>query len=417
MQADLRKVVALIDPVGIKAGMDHYDLLLAGGLVAAGTRVVLFSNFEKEAVGITARKVFFNTGVTKWKAIWSNFSGHLRAFRTCKKEGISWIIVHVFRAGLFDLVVFTIARLMGLKLCTILHDIESLDTVSLPFIRNRVMHRLPHQRVVHNEYSKAALTGQPGDTGRPTAVIPHVHFRHLFEKYGQDPALLEKLRHNDAIAGRLHPRLLTARQEGKPILLFFGQIKKAKGLDVFLEALRQTPDDCVAVIAGKVRNERWSRYEDLITSLNIRNKVIPVIRHITDEERDFLFAACTAIVLPYTHIYQSGVLLMAMSFPLTVIASDLPPNRELLVHEHNGLLFTSGNAGQLATQLQTLLQKATDPQRLQQQALRDIAVRYSPVSIGKRFDEVLFGSSLDGGESNQTTLEDQQQETQMPGAV
>lgn len=416
MPASSSKVIALIDPVGIKAGMDHYDLLLAGGLAAAGTRVVLFSNFEKQAAGITVRKVFFNTGVAKWKAIWSNFSGHLQAFRTCKKEGISWIIVHVFRAGLFDLVVFTIARMMGLKLCTILHDIESLDTVTLPFIRNRVMHRLPHQRVVHNEFSKAALTAQPGDTGRPTAVIPHVHFRHLFEQYERNPALLEKIRHNDAIAGGLHVRLPGVLQEGKTVFLFFGQIKKAKGLDVFLKALQQTPDNCVAVIAGKVRNERWSRYEDVITSLNIRNKVIPVIRHITDEERDFLFAACTAIVLPYTHIYQSGVLLMAMSFPLTVIASDLPPNRELLVHAQNGLLFQSGDAGQLAIRLQSILHQTTDAHLLRKQALQDISVRYSPVSIGKRFDEVLFGSSLSGGANNPVNPKDQQQENQTTGA-
>ena len=194
------KRVALIDPVGVKAGMDHYDLLLANGFSAEGVQVILYSNFKREESGTPVHQYFFNTNVAKLSAIASNFFGTLKAFRNAQQQGISWIIVHIFRAGFFDLVTLTLARLMGLKICAIIHDIEGLDTYTLPLIRNRVLHQLPTIRVVHNDYCKSELERQPGNRNTPTAVIPHVHFKHLFTGYQKTPELLQQLRNNQSIS-------------------------------------------------------------------------------------------------------------------------------------------------------------------------------------------------------------------------
>jgi D-inositol-3-phosphate glycosyltransferase len=382
--------VAMIDPVGIKAGMDHYDLLLLSGLQNDQYAVELYSNFSLNESPVKVHHQFFNTEVSKVSAIASNFFGFIKALRKSKRKRCDWIIVHVFRAGIFDLVTFAIARLMGLKLCAIVHDIESLDTFTLPIVRKTVIGKLANLRIVHNEFCKVELIKSVDkNIEGSTHVIPHVHFRHLFRAYHHVPGMLEQLLGSAHLPGKIHSTLPGCLRENTPLLLFFGQIKKAKGLDVLLEAISQATSHFKVIIAGKVRDENWSRYEDIITVLNITDKVIPVIRHISDEERDYLFSISKAVVLPYTRIYQSGVLLMAMSFPKMVIASDLPPNAELISHGKNGILFPSEHANELAVEMDAVIYGKYDGAHLDKQAFEDIAQHYSPEKIGELYRNVL----------------------------
>lgn len=382
--------IALIDPVGVKAGMDHYDLLLLSGIKSDTCLVDLYSNFKLPAHEVNVNHVFFNTDVSKIKAISSNFFGFLKALRQSKQNHCDWIIVHVFRAGIFDLVTFAITRMMGFKLCAIVHDIESLDTVTLPFVRKTVIGKLPHLRIVHNDFcKKELLKSLPPFLEKTTHVIPHVNFRHLFSTYHDVPSALEKLKTNNELPQKIHPDIQLCLDENIPLFLFFGQIKKAKGLDVLLEAITQTTSKFKVIIAGKVRDENWERYEEIITVLNIKDRIIPVIRHITDEERDYLFSISLAIILPYTRIYQSGVLLMAMSFPKAVIASDLSPNAEIITSEENGLLFQSENTLELAQKINLLINNPTLSNTLSAVALKSIENRFNPAAIGKQFSDLL----------------------------
>jgi glycosyltransferase involved in cell wall biosynthesis len=50
------------------------------------------------------------------------------------------------------------------------------------------------------------------------------------------------------------------------------------------------------------------------------------------------------LVLPYRKIYQSGVLLMATSYRIPVIVSNLSPNLDIIEDGKSGLVFESGNA-------------------------------------------------------------------------
>jgi len=382
--------IAMIDPVGIKAGMDHYDMLLLSGIQHENYCIELFSNFTSEKKNVKVKQVFFNTGVSKVSAITSNFVGFFKALRICKSNKTEWIMLHVFRAGLFDLFTFGLTRMMGFKICAIVHDIESLDTLTLPAIRKIVIGKLPHLRIVHNEFCKSELIkSMDVPIEKSTKVIPHVHFKHLFTAYQEVPGMLEQLKDNPHLPGKIHPQLSKCIQDKTPIFLFFGQIKKAKGLEILLEALSQSTTNFKLIIAGKVRDDQWSRYQDIITVLNLKDRVFPVIRHISDEERDYLFSISKAIILPYTRIYQSGVLLMAMSFPKLVLASDLAPNAELISHNKNGLLFQAGNPTELAKKIDALQCDTLNTNSIEQQAFKDIEEFYSPEKIGVLYREVL----------------------------
>ena len=70
--------ISIIDPVGVKAGMDHYDTLLISGLQNNSHQVELYSNFTSDSSIVKVHQVFFNTRVSKVKAITSNFFGFIK---------------------------------------------------------------------------------------------------------------------------------------------------------------------------------------------------------------------------------------------------------------------------------------------------------------------------------------------------
>jgi glycosyltransferase involved in cell wall biosynthesis len=193
--------------------------------------------------------------------------------------------------------------------------------------------------VVHNAYSEQELRKIISEKEAANLhVIPHGDFTGMIEQFKAGCTDL-----------RLKPF-----DKSKINLLFFGQIKKVKGLDILLHALKNLDDSFHLTIAGKERDDSISSYSGLIDDLKKKGCIEIINRHISDSERDFLLRHCDAVVLPYRHIYQSGVLLMAMSYGKTVIASDLPAFKEIIIHGNNGFLFENGNAESLASVLKQL---------------------------------------------------------------
>jgi glycosyltransferase involved in cell wall biosynthesis len=298
--------------------------------------------------------------------------------------------LHVFRAGVFDLFMFTIARILGFKIVAIVHDIESLDTFTVPFVRKAVIGILPSIRVVHNEFCKLELEKNIGKSAlQNTGIIPHVNFVSIFKSLHEDTTQRNLLTQNTKIKNQLFPEIANALNENIPLILFFGQIKKAKGVDILLEAISKSKTNYKVIIAGKLRNEIWDKYQSIINKNNIQERVIPIIRHISDEERDVLFTMSKCIVLPYRWIYQSGVLLMTMSFPMTIIASNLPPNADLISDNKNGLLFTPEDSNALAEKIDSIVNNPTLANELQKQAFIDVQKFNSSTVIGKQYHDLI----------------------------
>ena len=164
---------------------------------------------------------------------------------------------------------------MGFKLAAIVHDIESLDTLTIPIVRKTVIGILPDKRIVHNQFSKLQLSKSISSTAAQTiSVVPHVNFTFVFEKYHSNIALLQSLKEDHQTLNKLNSRLIDLVKLEKPILLFFGQIKKVKGLDILIDAIAECKSDVHLVIAGKLRNENWDKYENQIANKKLSNKII-----------------------------------------------------------------------------------------------------------------------------------------------
>jgi D-inositol-3-phosphate glycosyltransferase len=381
--------IAIIDPVGSKAGIDHYDLSLLSGLKNAGDNCFLYSNFNYEEGIIHYKKYFHNVGVSKISSIISNFIGFFKSLSDAKMQKVDWLILHVFRAGAFDLFTFTLAKLMGFKLLAIVHDIESLDTITLPIVRRTVISSLPDLRVVHNQFCKDEIAKQISDKAlNTTGIIPHVNFIKLFNRYHSNTNLKNDLLNDKNAIRSLDSKLLNAVNANEKIILFFGQIKKSKGVDVLLEAIPYCKTNFKVVVAGKLRGENWEKYQSIIDSKKLNEKVIPIIRHISDYERDILFALAQGIILPYRYIYQSGVLLMTMSFPMAVIASNLPPNADIIIDSENGFLFEAENSNDLAIKIDALINNS-ELDQIKIRAISDINAKNSPDVIGMQYHQLL----------------------------
>ena len=69
------------------------------------------------------------------------------------------------------------------------------------------------------------------------------------------------------------------------------------------------------------------------------------IQFIPDEEMELYFKAADVLVLPYKEIFQSGVLFLAYSFGLPVIATDVGSFREDIVEGQDGISVQARRSG------------------------------------------------------------------------
>jgi len=366
--------IALIDPIGKKMGMNHYDDGLMGALAAKGFTTFILSNYKSRYENIHSKIFFNNIDKIRLQSMWGTFYGLIKSVFYSRKQKMDWIIFHVFRGGLFDAFILLLSKIMGLKIFLIVHDIETIDTSTYKVIKRIVLSNFHDAIAVHNQFSIEKIkefTGKPDL--KNLHVIPHGNYIQIaHQNYSREKAVD-------------HFKLDPAEH----YLLFFGQIKKTKGLDVLLEALHYSKSNFKLIIAGKLRINSFNSYEKIIEQYGLRERVIPLLRFITDVETEMLFTLCDAVVLPYKNIYQSGVLMLSMSFGKTVIVSDLEPFKEIVQHEVNGLLFEKNHPKALAEVMDSFSAGKYDIKRMEQQAKQTAEKRFSWGEIAEKFSLVV----------------------------
>ena len=72
------------------------------------------------------------------------------------------------------------------------------------------------------------------------------------------------------------------------------------------------------------------------------------MQFIPDEETELYLKGADVLVLPYKDIFQSGVLFLAYSFGLPVVATDVGSFREEIVEGRTGFLCQPGDPADLA---------------------------------------------------------------------
>ena len=140
---------------------------------------------------------------------------------------------------------------------------------------------------------------------------------------------------------------------GDKTMLFFGNIAPYKGLEYLVVAfaeLAASHSGYRLIIAGRPKGceDYFRGIEQVMARSGNRDRIIEKIKYIPDEEAELYFKAADVLILPYTHIFQSGVMFLGYSFGLPVIASDVGSLREEIIEGKTGFLFKPRDSSDLA---------------------------------------------------------------------
>ncbi len=160
------------------------------------------------------------------------------------------------------------------------------------------------------------------------------------------------------------------------VLLFFGYVRKYKGLDVLLEAIALLKDrlDLTLLVVGEFYDDERP-YREHITRLGLENRIVLRSDYVPNDEVKYYFSAADAVVLPYLSATQSGIAQIAYHFDLPVIATDVGGLSEVVHHGETGVLVPPNNPRALAEGIFTYC-TSTDRDRLRRN-VREEKTNYS----------------------------------------
>ncbi len=125
-----------------------------------------------------------------------------------------------------------------------------------------------------------------------------------------------------------------------PVLLFFGFVRRYKGLHVLLEAMprivQQLPNVRL-VVAGECYDEEQP-YRDLIRQHGLEKHIRLDLSYIPNATVPQYFSAADVIVQPYVSATQSGIAQIAFNFDTPIITTDVGGLAEVVRHEQDGLI-------------------------------------------------------------------------------
>jgi glycosyltransferase involved in cell wall biosynthesis len=133
------------------------------------------------------------------------------------------------------------------------------------------------------------------------------------------------------------------------VVLFFGYVRRYKGLDTLLEAWPRVREHRPAtlVVAGEFYEDE-APYRALAERVGGEAAVRWMNRYIPDEQVEALFKAADLVVLPYRSGTQSGVTHVAYAMEVPVLTTDVGGLAETVIPGETGLVVPAERPDALA---------------------------------------------------------------------
>lgn len=193
------------------------------------------------------------------------------------------------------------------------------------------------------------------DDKKPVTLVQHP----LYDNFG------EKISKEEA-------RKKLGIDNGEKIILFFGFIRKYKGLDLLQDAIAIIKNNhpevsFKALIAGEFYEDR-KIFDERTTELGIADRLILHTDFIADKDVKKYFCAADVVIQPYKSATQSGVTPLAYHFEVPMIVTNVGGLPAMVPHEKTGYV-AEPNAQSLAESILKFL--TADPNSFTQNIIEE----------------------------------------------
>lgn len=219
--------------------------------------------------------------------------------------------------------------------------------------------------------------------------------QHELTSYTDKPQICMPHPINDNL-GERQPRSLACERLGldaqKRYLLFFGLVRKYKGLDLLLQAMAR-PEiealDLTLIVAGEWYDDK-QEYQELLSASGVKDRVVIRDEFVPAAAIQDYFSAADLVTQTYHTASQSGVTQIAFHFEKPILVTNVGGLSEVVHHGRLGYVAEK-NAADIASCI-TAHFSNTDVAKMEE-AIRAEKVKYSWTSFADKV--VDFASSLD----------------------
>lgn len=319
----------------------------------------------------------------------------LRAAREAPEEDTSRIVFHLHWLNFIfkDATDINEATASAKSFIGKLREFKRLGGRLVWTIHNVISHDLPFH-LVEKSIAKEVIS---------LADVVHIHSEEsLFEIKNHFGIPREKIhvnRHGSylgvypSFADRTCARRELSLKKDSQVMLFLGQIRPYKGIDILLQAfceIAPARPQLQLVLAGS------GSVEGLIEGIEpqLQDRIHVYNRFIDDMEIQIFMRSADFTVFPYHNILTSGSMLLSLSFGVPLVIPEFGMTREVLKGDNNkisncGVLYSADEGSQgLSTALKRMLSRMDSGQGdMMSLAARELAIHQNWNNIGT----MLFG--------------------------
>jgi len=192
-----------------------------------------------------------------------------------------------------------------------------------------------------------------------------------------------------------HPKYdeidVNKQRSDKIRVLFWGHLKKSKGLEVLLDAIALMTSESRSrfLFAVSGQNASYSDYElESIDKQCAELGIALSTSFSTESELHSLLLNTDVVVLPYRKVYQSGALLHSISYRACIVASDIPFFADEIQDGVTGILFENGNSLNLKAALEKLTLSKVEG--LSEASYSNYLLKYSVTNLSNDLKQIVY---------------------------